>query len=162
MQLEKKQKIELLITAVMILLLIPILANLKNVRKPARARLAAGGGLSGAPPDRSGRRIGFRAESRISGPGLFKRLEGATAGMVLKRDPFSRAGTAGSAYGAGKAAQSGLALTGILWDSNSPLAIINDITLKTGDSIGASKITRISQDKVFLSDGNNNITLTLE
>ncbi len=55
-----------------------------------------------------------------------------------------------------------LVLSGIVYDIEKPLAIINDFVLKTGDSISGLKIVRIGPETVTLSDNKRRITLNLE
>jgi len=55
-----------------------------------------------------------------------------------------------------------LVLSGIVYDGEEPLAIIDDSVLKTGDSISGLKIIRISPETVILSDNKRRVTLNLE
>ncbi len=72
------------------------------------------------------------------------------------RDPFS------SVPGASvTTAISEMSLTGILWDDEAALAMINDIPAGIGDKIGAYTIIAIQKDRVILSDGTNNFELLL-
>lgn len=52
-----------------------------------------------------------------------------------------------------------LKLTGILWDEESPQAVINNRILGIGDRIGNNEILDINQDLVILFDGNRNFEL---
>jgi len=72
------------------------------------------------------------------------------------RDPFS-SGPAVSA----PATLSDMVLTGILWDDSAPLAMINDNLVGAGDKIGGYTAVEIKKDKVVLTDGEQNYTLTL-
>ena len=91
---------------------------------------------AGAPveeswPDRSAQRQAQQAEA---------------VQLAWARDPFTHGGT--SAGG-----PSGLALSGILWDANAPLAIINGQTLRVGEELEGFRVVQIDPDRVVLSDG---------
>ena len=87
---------------------------------------------------------------------LFSKLEAETKDMELTRDPFSSAPIVPV-----KGLQSGLQLSGILWDSNAPTAIINGEVVKVGDRVDAKTVIKISQDKVTLYDNDKEIELIL-
>ena len=53
-------------------------------------------------------------------------------------------------------------LTGIIYDSKNPKAIVNDMIVKVGDMIEDAKVSDIGQDKVVLSVKEREITLTIE
>jgi hypothetical protein len=59
-------------------------------------------------------------------------------------------------------ASEGLILSGIIWDKEEPMAIINGEILKIGDNINANLIIDIKQDRVILNDGTNNFELRLD
>ncbi len=44
-------------------------------------------------------------------------------------------------------------LTGILWDSNTPSAIVNNRLVGVGDRVGRWEVKEITRDSVLLSDG---------
>jgi len=46
-----------------------------------------------------------------------------------------------------------LTLSGILWDANQPMAIINGQTLHVGDHLEGYRVTDITQARVSVSDG---------
>lgn len=54
-----------------------------------------------------------------------------------------------------------LTLTGILWDPNQPMAIINGQTLSVGQELDGYRVTAISLDRVFLTHGNHTLELSL-
>jgi hypothetical protein len=68
-----------------------------------------------------------------------------SASLPWSRDPFGR----GSAEGA----LNGFTLSGILWDSTQPIAIINGQPLRIGEEVDGYRIVEIAQDRVSLTDG---------
>ena len=73
--------------------------------------------------------------------------------MAWDRDPFTFAPTA--------AGLGGLALSGILWDPQQPMAIINGDLRHVGDALDGYRITAITSDQVSLTDGTQTYTLTI-
>ena len=65
--------------------------------------------------------------------------------LPWSRDPFARVvvGVEGNA----------LALSGILWDSRQPLAIINGQVLRVGEELEGYRVVEISPDRVSVTDG---------
>ena len=55
----------------------------------------------------------------------------------------------------------GLLLDGIVWDAQNPLAMINNQVLAVGDSVGRSRITRITKTEVFLEEEGSEFILRL-
>jgi len=47
----------------------------------------------------------------------------------------------------------GLVLNGIVWDAESPFAIINDTIVRIGDKVDSSKVKDIQREKVILIKG---------
>ncbi|MBI5873093.1 MAG: hypothetical protein HZB36_03000 [Candidatus Omnitrophica bacterium] len=138
----KKDYIEIGITGVLVVIF--LLAITSAVHKVRKAKLhkvkVAVAAVIGETP----------AEEKQ----LFGRLREESAGISLKRDPFSGAILAPSDTGA--------ALSGILWSQEHPLAIINDVIVVIGDKIGPNTVVDIKQDKVVLSDGTKTLELRLE
>ena len=73
--------------------------------------------------------------------------------LAWRRDPFTK--------GAAMGERSGLTLSGILWDPNAPLAILNGQMVRVGDEIGGYHVLEITQDHVAVSDGTHTIDLRL-
>ena len=73
--------------------------------------------------------------------------------LAWDRDPFTFAPTA--------AGLGGLALSGILWDAQQPMAIINGELRRVGDALDGYRITAITQDRVSLTDGTQSYTLSI-
>lgn len=55
----------------------------------------------------------------------------------------------------------GLILNGIMWDKETPLAIINNDIVQTGDNISGNIVVEIKQDRVILNNGSGNFELRL-
>jgi len=53
-------------------------------------------------------------------------------------------------------------LNGIMWDEETPQAIINGNVVSPGQTIGTFKVTEIQQETVVLSDGTTHLELKLE
>jgi hypothetical protein len=149
---EKKQRLQLGITAVLVLVLIFAWANsFKVLKKRAvpQAQQAVSGTSMGAKdvPD--------TAAAQVPQPAV---TEEAQDKSEYLRDPFS-----GKIY-TGKEAATGpvtLKLDGIIWDEKAPLAMINGRILKPGDTIAQNRIIKIKPDRVFLSDGLREFELKL-
>lgn len=71
-------------------------------------------------------------------------------------DPFYPTETNAGSYGIG-----GLILTGIMWDKDNPLAIINDNVVKTGDKLNEFTVTEINKKNVALEKDGDAYTLEL-
>ena len=76
------------------------------------------------------------------------------AHLAWGRDPFVRDRSS-------KSATATLALTGILWDTQQPMAIINGQALSVGQELDGYRVTSISPDHVSLTDGKQNLDLTI-
>ncbi|MDD5560670.1 MAG: hypothetical protein PHT50_00860 [Candidatus Omnitrophica bacterium] len=100
---------------------------------------------------------GVSPADKIESRDLYNYLEQETGSIELKRDPFTS-----SPIISYKNVQSGLALTGILWDKLKPLAIIDGEVVKKGDRIGNKEVVDIKRDRVILSDGQEFFEVKLE
>lgn len=67
------------------------------------------------------------------------------AQMQWGRDPFSRGSTGNQA--------GGLSLSGILWDAQAPIVIINGQMLRIGEEVEGYRITQITPEYVAVTDG---------
>ena len=139
----KKDLIQLGVTGILVIVLILVWANAstkmrRNLRKPGQAL---------SPVDASV----TSPISQVNNPGgdhLYDLLEQQSKSIELKRDPFTA-----SPIISEKSLQTGISLTGILWDKEKPLAIINGKVVKKGQWVGNKTIMDIRQDRVILSDG---------
>lgn len=58
--------------------------------------------------------------------------------------------------------ETGYALSGILWDAESPSAVINNQVVGLGDRLDQWQVMEIRKDRVVLSDGSSTQTLRVE
>ena len=75
------------------------------------------------------------------------------ATLTWRRDPFTRGGSA--------AGVRGLTLSGILWDPQKPIAILNDQMVSVGDEVEEYQVLEIRPDRVLLTDGTETIQLLI-
>ena len=68
------------------------------------------------------------------------------------RDPFARSPAAQSA--------GALTLSGILWDAQAPIAIVNGQMLRAGEEVGGFRVVEIRQDRVIVTDGTQTLQLS--
>ena len=68
------------------------------------------------------------------------------------RDPFTRGRTG---------AVGGFTLSGILWDTQQPIAIINGQMLQVGEELDGYRVADIGQDHVSLTDGTHTYQLLI-
>jgi len=88
---------------------------------------------------------------------LYVLLEQQAKSMELRRDPFTAAPILSA-----NSLQSGVNLTGILWEKAKPLAIIDGEIVKKGERVGPKTVVDIKRDRVILSDGKVFTELKLE
>lgn len=137
MALDKKGRIELVVTASFILAFLLILySSLSGSKK--------GPALSVTP----------QAHSQAAGAkqDTVKKLKNLEWG----RDPFM--------FGTAKvySDENGvLVLNGIAWDENAPSAIINNKIVKVGDEVAGNKITGIKKDRVIVTKDGSSYELNL-
>ena len=72
--------------------------------------------------------------------------------LAWRRDPFTR-GAIGEV--------SGLTLSGILWDANAPIAIINGQMVHVGEELEGYHVTEITQEHVSITDGTQTFQLKI-
>ncbi|HBO96908.1 MAG TPA: hypothetical protein DE315_00390 [Candidatus Omnitrophica bacterium] len=137
---EKKDKIQLGITGVLVIILLLFLARAFEKKKrplPVKAKEVA-------------------ADQKVKEPDLYTRLEQEIKKMDFKRDPFSRQSLSDLEE------SQDLHLSGILWDEVNPTAIINDEIVAVGSRIQGGRVVDIRKDKVILEEGDYHIELVLE
>lgn len=103
-------------------------------RSPRPPAAPPGGPVVGAPAARtpvpSSRRPAQRALAQT---------------LAWQRDPFGRGVEVGPT--------GGFSLSGILWDAQDPIAIVNNEELRVGETLDGFRVTEIAADHVTLSDG---------
>ena len=144
---KEKDKIELCIIGVSILVLLFLVIN--GVRKPRQGR-----SYKGEPSLKKDASLAVKPEDKDKE--IFRMLDEETKNLELKRDPFSSGVMISSDLSI-----SGLYVDGILWDKEKPLAIISGNIVKRGDKIGEYIVVDIKQDGVIINDGNNDFELSV-
>jgi len=137
---EKKDKIQLGITGVLVIVLVVFLIRaFEKGKRPAPVKVKE-----------------FVADQSVKEPGLYTRLEQEIKKMDFKRDPFSR-----QSFSDLEESQD-LHLSGILWDEVNPSAIINDQIITVGGEINGKKVVEIKKNKVTLEADGQTAELGLE
>lgn len=157
---QKKVAIQLGVIAVaavaLVVLSVPLFKRTGNSPKPLKPRVAAEPSSSQGVPhpgDPSGAPIKLQ---RIKDDRFYERLSRVAEALPIDRDPFS------FAYTGPKGSRDGLELVGILWESGTPTAIINQAFLKAGDSTSQFNVVRILEDRVVLRDRTGEFELHLK
>lgn len=145
----KKEKIQLGITGVFLILLAVVLLGPLSVTREEGV-FPFGPGLDDFGQD-------FYQE-RLEGKNLYRLAEKSLEGISFERDPFSehRRGRRE------KAERPGLALLGIVWDKDNPRAILNDFMVEVGDSVEGKEVVEIGRDYIILFDGESQQKLSLD
>lgn len=137
---EKKDKIQLGITGVLVIILLFFLMHVfEKGKRPALVKAKE-----------------VATDQTVKEPGLYTRLEQEIKKMDFKRDPFSRQSLSDLEE------SQDLHLSGILWDEVNPTAIINDEIVAVGGEINGKKIVEIRKDKVILEADGQTTGLALE
>jgi len=84
---------------------------------------------------------------------LESKSSSSTAHELWGRDPFVRK--------LAPAQSEKESLEGIIWDEETPMAMINDSVVKVGDNVNGNTVIEIKQDCVILNDGRKNFELKL-
>ena len=139
--LDKKQKIEILITGIGILFLIFfILGSIKNTNRkkitPVKAYNEIVAGSLAAPVSKI---LQYRPRESWG------------------RDPFYPE----TSFGGISSNVSGFILNGIAWDAENPYAIINDEIAKVGDKISGMTVIEINEKSVVIEQDGQKHTLEL-
>lgn len=138
----KKELVELSVTGILAVIMFFALGNAVNKSRSGRTRgiLPAAAGPKAMPASQT--------DQKINSKDLYNLLEKDAQLIELKRDPFTAVPIIIK-----KEAQSGIELTGILWDKEKPLAVIDGRIVKEGQRVGDKTVIEIKQDRVILSDG---------
>lgn len=146
----QKDIIKLSITAILAVVLILLVANSGNAVKKAqelRKKTLEAPELSLVGRGKNDQSV-VLSGSQV-GKFTYKKLEEVSGNLVLTRDPFSSL----PASVKDKVAFNTLTLSGILFDKDKPMAIINGDVVKIGQRVGSQKVVEIKRDRVILSDG---------
>ncbi|MFC1666752.1 hypothetical protein ACFL0P_02605 [Candidatus Omnitrophota bacterium] len=142
--LDKKQKTELIITAIGIVILIfLVISNMQKIQKEKKTTME----------------MSKLAVSSLLVPISIEEaeLKGADIKEEWRRDPFSFAGSTMASP-----ALDGILLNGIVWDKEYPYAIINDDVVKVEDRIGDMRVVEITEKSVILEQDGERYTLELK
>jgi len=160
----EKDKKNLIITGVLIVVLIFMIANAAGRIRKSKMRMAREKSTTAAKKSQDkitaelpeGAIIEV-SKARLPAANLFSRLDRESDNLSLKRDPFSMRTISVEE----QIASQGARLSGILWDKKSPQAVINDEIVKVGDKIDDYTINAIEKDRVILSNKEGKIILKL-
>ncbi len=148
---QKKEKIELIITCGLILILAFFVVNgLKRVKKNKLSLKDKKVFIKEQDNDTG-------KQKNATNKDLFLELEEEAGKLEVKRDPFATAVILPV-----KVYPHGLHLKGIAWDEKMPTVIINDNIAGEGDKIGDNTIVRIEPERVILNDGIADFYLKIE
>ena len=137
----KKDLIQLGATGILVIVLILALGNVSKKSGKRNLKSVLPIGLESAA-------VSSHQANKLQNRSLYDTLEQQAKSIELKRDPFTAAPIVSE-----KVSQSGVDLTGILWDKDKPLAIIDGEIVKKGERGGSKTIIDIKKDRVILSDG---------
>lgn len=155
---DKKTLIKLIITGVLVIILIFVLNNARraaNKVKEIRKKTLYSSVLTEQPAQEE---LQSSKVSRATGKELYKKLLEETKTLTLKRDPFSFVPIVSK----DAASSNKIDLSGILYDKDHPLAIINGQIVKPGDRVGVNAVINIKKDRVILNDGYKDFELKLD
>lgn len=143
----KKNKIEIAITLVLVIIFFVALSNsikkIKNAKRRIQRTTEINSDVS-------------KVETASS---IYDILSRKSSKIKIVRDPFSRVPFKETNVSSPK--QDIFSLSGIIWDDVSPKAIVNGKIVREGDSIGGKKVIKIEKDAVVLKDKNKTYRLTL-
>lgn len=145
----QKDKIQIIITGVLVVVLILAFGNAS--KKLRNRNMKVKPKATGAPA------LPISRESKPESKDLYNSLEQHARSIDLKRDPFTA-----SPIVSENSLSSDISLTGILWDPLKPLAIIDGNVVRKGERVGSKVIMDIKRDRVILSDGEVLSELKLE
>jgi len=95
-------------------------------------------------------------EEQSSGKSLFLTLEEKAKRITVERDPFTKI-----PIDAPEEAEPVLVLNGVLWDEESPSAMINEKIVAQGDTIHDHVVVEIKKDRVIVNNGMEDIELLI-
>lgn len=155
---KKKTLIELILTAILIIVLLFAVNN--AIKRPKRSVPAAvKPGVKNTPPAVDNISQTKAPQAAMSVKPQYQLQEEESQSLELKRDPFSAMAPAVTKSQAAEA--SSITLSGILWDENNPLAIINNKVVKKADSVSGCRVVEIKQESVVLNDGTRDFEFKL-
>lgn len=155
---KKKSLIELILAAILIIVLL-LAVNNAIKRSKRSARTAVKPGVGNTPPAANKITETKAPQAAMPVKPQYQLQEEESQSLELKRDPFA---TVIPAVVKSQAAQvSSITLSGILWEENNPLAIINNKIVKVGDRVAGCNVVEIRQNSVSLNNGTKDFELKL-
>jgi len=155
--LSPKDKKELLITVFLILVFIFIFAGfLGKLNRFGRAPSYVSGPVV-KKQKLSSFAVGIFKRRGIINEELSRKIEDVSGALPVGRDPFSVAN--GKTKGATRGL--GLVLQGISWSEAQPVAVINELSLREGESIRDYQVKKINKESVILNNGSQDLELVL-
>lgn len=152
---KKKKIIEVSLTSILVIILLFVLTGSLNKITQNRLRVSQGTKEQvNFKEQKTSQNLGLPMKSPVQE--LLKKQEKESNNLELKRDPFNAVPIISI-----QRSSSSPHLNGILWDKNSPMAIINNVVVKIGDRVSDKVVIDIKQNEVILSDGARNIELRL-
>ncbi len=143
---EKKDKIQLGVTGILIVVLLILFARAVGGKKQDQF----------VSVEKKVSQVKVPVPEGTKEQSFYARLQEQTKNLEFKRDPFFKQPITTS-----ESAQE-LYLSGILWDDLNPTAIINDTIVTIGSQIGGKKVLDIQKNKVILEDAEQKTELILE
>ncbi|MFH0762303.1 MAG: hypothetical protein V1925_00205 [Candidatus Omnitrophota bacterium] len=156
---KKKRLIEIILTAVLIIILVFAVGNsVKKIKHGTRSAAKPGAGAAPAAAGKIPKKKASPAAMPVKPH--YQLQEEESRNLELTRNPFAAAaGVKADDTSSVQADQ--IALSGILWDKDKPLAIINNKVVKTGDKAGGCRVVEIKEESVVLNDGARDFELKL-
>ncbi|MDD5044320.1 MAG: hypothetical protein PHH69_06970 [Candidatus Omnitrophica bacterium] len=154
---EKARK-EIIITSVLVLVLVFVgintIAGIKKNKGSGAARAQSGVSPKHTAVPKPVKKSPTEIEKEKESLAM---LEQEAESMKLKRDAFVHEQVASQE----EITPSDLILCGIIWDEDSPIAIINGVIVRKGDKVGTSTVKDIEENFVLLNDGNKDYKINL-
>ncbi len=141
----RKQKIELIITGVGIVILIYMFSGIFTKTRTVES-----------PENKASGHSVISDATNFSEKNPMEEIEGIADKKPWGRNPFTFGAIASRAPGADS-----LELNGIVWDEYNPYAIVNNEVLKTGDVINGMTVLDIREKEIILDSGNEEYRLRL-
>ncbi|MEI8350174.1 MAG: hypothetical protein WCI77_08480 [Candidatus Omnitrophota bacterium] len=151
MKLGPQDKIKIGVVILLVIILIFAVVNAIKAGKKQKNFIAQSSSAAVLPSVQND-----SAGGGMGGGSLYHRLENESDRLKLGRDPFTRSQIANTAK-----EDSSINLSGIIWDTKNPKAVINGEILSVGEKVKGNLIVEIRPDKVILSDGERQFEVSM-
>lgn len=156
--LNKKSKIEIVITSIMAAVLIIILCNSIETVLRAKTPFKSPSLTPVAFKEIAKRDISISDKSeQVEKAHKETEARRVGEGAAWDRDPFAIE----TSLRESEWSISDLTLEGVMWDEKEPYAVINGEVVKKGDKLGKTTVVQIQKDSVIVSDGTKKSILRL-